>query len=142
MNDAPLSTNNSHTVQCEGDFGSLVWILPPELYAALPRATRDDLLDSTGERRIAPYMGDVAKKLLRHVDREGAELSLETSLEQVDHTCCFGTFVWTIGQVLWDTVPDDQREMSIELAKSNIHEFLRDEVLVPLQNYAQRSFGQ
>lgn len=148
MDNAPLTSEQTppaHKVTMEGCYGTMVWTVDHTLYSALPRADRDQLLDKAGCDLVSPHLVDLTGRLLRQAGcgTEATRLDSTYSLENRDDACpCFGAFVWMISQGLWDAIPEDQRDTLLELAHADIHEFLRDRIVMPLQRYAVRSFRQ
>jgi hypothetical protein len=128
------------TVEASGSFGSTTWVVCKTLYDMLPRDTRNELLEMTGGRLIAPFFEKTCSRVLRQggctVDM--SDLDSEWSFETADVTCAFGQVTWQIGEGFWKELPEDQRETLMTIAKELIHQFFHREIHTPLIMYAIR----
>lgn len=135
---------STYTVEVNGCFGSITWIVSKKLYDVLPRNKRDGLLDMTGDRKVNPFFESTCERLLRQADRPTSLQGLSTtwSFETSEVLCTFGQVTWQIGEGFWEELPEDQRATLIELAEALIHQFFHKQILDPLMTYALRKLHE
>lgn len=126
--------------ECSGCFGSATWVVGKRLYDVLPRDKRDGLLAMTADRKIEPFFTETTERLLRQAGCSTDTSCLDNSWSFHDREvrCCFGQVTWQIGEGLWDTIPEDQRDTLLEVADVLIRQFFHLGILEPLQHYALR----
>lgn len=134
-------------VEMEGCYGTVVWTPPTQLYAMMPRANRDDLLEYTGAKQVSPHLVDLTERTLNHLNCPIAagDLDPSYSLESREIECeHIGKLVWMAGQGAWDTLPVDknQRNMIFAMIMADLHPFMLYEIVVPLANYSTQQFGR
>lgn len=132
---------SGYSVVAEGPYGSMTWSVCQDLYALMPRTTRDQLLDGTVSRVINPYLEELVQRLLNQAGCEGvkpASLSTEWSFETREVSCVFGRIIWQVGEGFRDSIPEDQRDALYQLADIALHDFFGQRVFGPLITYAQR----
>ena len=132
---------SNHLVVAEGCFGTISWNVCSELYASLPRAKRDPLLERTAASVIRPFVEGLTERLLDQSGNTGSPmdgLAQDWSFETRRTACTFGSVDWQISQGLWDAIPEDQREALYGMADSALHDFFGERVYMPLMIFAHR----
>ena len=134
-------TLSSHVVESEGCFGAVAWTVCNELYAILPRDKRDQLFEGASTRAIIPYFTGLVERLLKQAGSGGITidtLNTDWSFQTRHVACVFGQVYWQVGQGVWNSLPEDQREELCGIADKLIHDFFGGEVYMPLLTYAYR----
>lgn len=131
---------STHVVEVDGCYGAVSWQVPSKIYSIMARKDRDEVLDLTGERKIAPFFTTAADRLLDQVGCEIASSSLnrDVSLEMIECGCeCIGRVFWSISQGLWDNLPEDQRKNLLELVQAGISAYFHTDIIFPIYSYAR-----
>lgn len=149
MSNAPHASQNQpdkiHQVEIEGCFGSIFWTPPARLYALMPRADRDGILDYAGTDQITPHIVDLTRRVLTHVNNplDVAHLDSTFSFESREFECeGFGKIVWMFGQGIWDAIPGDQRDVMLDIISVDLHEYFEERIILPITRHSIRKFRQ
>ncbi len=105
----------------------------------MPRCERDDVLDLTAQRVIGPFFVTATDRPLSQVgcSKPSSELDPSWCLENLEVGCeHVGQIFWSIGQGLWDALPEDQRDNLLALVRWTILSFFHDCVYEPLYIYS------
>jgi hypothetical protein len=140
---AALGTS-TQVVTAEGNYGTVLWSVSQELYSLLPRNVRNDALDIACTDKVDPFFEQVVLNTLRHVGctSDPRRLSHAASLEERSHSCpCVGELVWQISDGLLSAIPEDQREMLLNVQMGLIVAFFHTEVCRPLIDFGIRKLN-